>query len=289
MTSKIASECNADDNEIKTLINIIKKQKTEIFQLRSVLENLPGSIYWKDKNGIYLGRNTFSMEKMQSANLEHNLEKDAVIGKTDYDFFPKEVADAYRKNDLEVMNKGIEITSEEGVSLPDGSKLIQLSSKRPLHDEKNNIIGVIGNTVDITHLKKIEAELREAKETAEEALRAKEIAEQKAKEKSLDLQMVLKDFTQVRYYLSGKYKGVYLTKREAECLTCLTMGLTNKEIAKLLKTSHRTVESQLQIVKQKFGCKGRSELIKAAIECSFLEGIKPNLHCSTKASEESLT
>ena len=65
--------------------------KSENFRLKSIIENLPGSIYWKDKNGVYLGRNTYSMEKMQSVELEHGRAKDAVIGKTDYDFFSKEV------------------------------------------------------------------------------------------------------------------------------------------------------------------------------------------------------
>ncbi len=61
------------------------------------------------------------------------------------------------------------LVRQHTTALPNGEKIIQLSSKIPLRDEKGNIIGVIGNTVDITALKKIETELREAKEKLEKA------------------------------------------------------------------------------------------------------------------------
>lgn len=161
------SHLNGFSDEAK---HIIEEQKAEIFRLKSVIENLPGSIYWKDRNGVYLGRNAYSHEKMQSVNLEADVTQgSSVIGKIDYDFFPKEVADEYRKHDMEVMQSGHELVREETVILPNGEKLIQLSSKRPLRNERGNIVGIVGNTIDITYLKKIEAELREAKEKLERA------------------------------------------------------------------------------------------------------------------------
>lgn len=82
-------------------------------------------------------------------------------------FFPKNVADEYRQNDLEVMKTGKELIKEEAFTLANGKILIQLSSKRPLREENGDIVGIVGNTVDITYLKKIEEELRDAKERAE--------------------------------------------------------------------------------------------------------------------------
>lgn len=70
---------------------LIREQKAEIARLTSVIDGLPGCIYWKDKDGRYLGRNKFSVEKMQEVGLEElTVVDDDVIGKTDYDFFPKE-------------------------------------------------------------------------------------------------------------------------------------------------------------------------------------------------------
>jgi|GEM_PF-4501138 len=50
-------------SEVKRLKAIIAEQKKEIFQLKSVLDTLPGSVYWKDRDGVYLGRNLYAAEK----------------------------------------------------------------------------------------------------------------------------------------------------------------------------------------------------------------------------------
>ncbi|MDB6095745.1 MAG: putative Histidine kinase [Francisellaceae bacterium] len=147
--------------EIKILTDIINSQQEEIFRLTNVIENLPGSIYWKNKEGVYLGRNTYAAQRMNQA-------KSYVIGKTDYDLFPKDIADEFRKNDLEVIEKDIELTKEEKSQLPNGDNHFQLSHKKPLKDSKGNIVGIIGNTIDITYLKLIEQELVIAKEKADE-------------------------------------------------------------------------------------------------------------------------
>lgn len=154
--------------DVDQLKNTISDLNEEIHRLNTVIANLPGSIYWKDKNGVYLGRNTYSMEKMQSVHLEGSSQVNDIVGKTDYDFFPKEVADAYRKSDIEAMETKTEISREESTHLPDGSTIIQLSRKRPMYNQNNQVIGIIGNTVDITEIKKIEEDLRKAKNEAEQ-------------------------------------------------------------------------------------------------------------------------
>lgn len=169
----IQGECMAEEK--KAILSnghndTIANLKAEIFQLRSVIENLPGSIYWKNKEGVYLGRNTYSLEKMQNDAFEQaSAHKDAVIGKTDYDLFAKEVADRFRQHDLHVMETRQEFSAEESAILPNGKTIIQLSTKRPIYDSEGNVAGIVGNTVDITHLKEIEAELRKEHARAEQA------------------------------------------------------------------------------------------------------------------------
>ena len=96
--------------EEKELFNIITKQKKEIknlkakyekdiFTLNFIVQNLPGSIYWKNKNGLYLGNNDYAKRLMKVLGLETD-----VIGKTDYDIFPKEVADDFKRADLKVLS-----------------------------------------------------------------------------------------------------------------------------------------------------------------------------------------
>lgn len=159
-----------DDDLILRLQNTIASLQAEIFRLKSIIEHLPGSIYWKDENGVYLGRNKYSLEKMQNDEYEQaTAHKDEVIGKTDYDLFSKEIADRFRCNDLHVMETRQEFSMEEAAILPNGKTMVQLSTKRPIYDQEGKVVGIVGNTVDITHLKEVEAELRKEHARAEQA------------------------------------------------------------------------------------------------------------------------
>ena len=130
-----------------------------------------GSIYWKDKNGVYLGSNDNAAKAVGLA-----YESD-LIGKTDYDLFPVEIADEYRKNDLHVINNNVSLIFEEKSLSPAGKIMYQLSSKKPLHDENGSVYGIIGNTIDITQIKNAEKKLLQAKEQAKKNKKSKIIAE----------------------------------------------------------------------------------------------------------------
>lgn len=157
----------SDSDDVIQLKHTIKQLESEVYLLKNIIENLPGSIYWKNKDGVYLGRNATSGESMRRMNFPWRLED--IIGKTDHDLFDKAMADNFRQHDLQVMESGKETSQEEVAYLANDEKIIQLSTKCPLYDEKGIIVGIVGNTVDISHLKQIEAELREAKEQAEQA------------------------------------------------------------------------------------------------------------------------
>jgi two-component system aerobic respiration control sensor histidine kinase ArcB len=74
--------------------------KSEIYRLKSIIDNLPGSIYWKDKDGVYLGRNLTSAESMKS--MDFPWRKEDTIGKTDYDLFSQALADQFRDHDKRI-------------------------------------------------------------------------------------------------------------------------------------------------------------------------------------------
>lgn len=141
------------------LNGIVLKQHQVIYNLLTIIQELPGSIYWKNKKGTYLGHNKFSKKEMEKLNLSTN-----IAGKTDFDLFPYEVATQYREHDLKVMSSGQPFFKEEAIHLPNGKQIVQISHKKPLRDEQGNIIGIIGNTIDITNVKLIEQELMQAKE-----------------------------------------------------------------------------------------------------------------------------
>ena len=66
--------------------------------------------------------------------------------------------------------------------------------------------------------------------------------------------------------IGHKYKKIDITERQAECLFFLLRGKTAKEIAKFLNISPRTVEDYIEMLKLKFSCQTKNELVTAALE-----------------------
>ena len=150
---------------------LIKGLQKENFQLREIIDNVPGDVYWKDTQGVWLGINARGSDSLRKMGFLSNPKE--VIGKTDVELFGEETASHFKANDQQVIQERREISQEESATLQSGEKLVQLSMKRPLYNEAGEVIGIIGNTVDITYLKKIESSLHAAKEKAEVANRAK--------------------------------------------------------------------------------------------------------------------
>ncbi len=120
---------------------------TSGLSFEEILMQLPGHIYWKDKNSVMLGCNANNFQDFGLKSLRD------FIGKTDYDLFCKEEADCLRLTDEEVMRTGQTKIVEEEVTIANGEKVVYLSHKKPLRNNKNEIIGTIGTTVDITAAK----------------------------------------------------------------------------------------------------------------------------------------
>ncbi|WP_019217710.1 PAS domain-containing protein, partial [Legionella tunisiensis] len=129
--------------------------------LSSIIKSLPGIIYWKDKEGHYLGSNDTVLEMTGMS---------SVIGKTDFDMPWIETAQTLRDNDLKVMTLDTALEVEEAVTLVSGKKIIALTRKAPLHDEQGNVIGIIGISLNITHLKEQESMLRSKQEETQSTL-----------------------------------------------------------------------------------------------------------------------
>lgn len=134
--------------------------------LSEIVARFPGHLFWKDKQGIYLGCNT---EQAISVGLTCPAD---LIGKTDFDIVVASEAQRLRDCDLQVMATGETYISEEDVILKGESKVF-ISKKAPLRNLDGEVVGVIGTSVDITDQKNIEASLRQAMQKAEVANLAK--------------------------------------------------------------------------------------------------------------------
>ena len=124
----------------------------------SVLSNVPASIFWKDRNSVYLGVNH---RFVQDAGLGGSQE---IIGKTDYDLaWTREQADFFRACDRMVMESGEAMLNiEESQQQGNGEKAELLTNKVPLRDEQGRVVGLLGIYMDITRRKLAEATLRKS-------------------------------------------------------------------------------------------------------------------------------
>jgi PAS domain S-box-containing protein len=146
-----AMDRSLSDMEVRLAEEIGEHQRTaralhrQRTALHHVVESLPYCIFWRDRNGVYLGAN---QNKLRALGLDS---LDQLVGKTAYETgVSKEEADYYRQIDEHVMNTGEPIFNlEEVQQRPDGPHRL-LISKLPLRDDTGTIIGIIGMYVDIT-------------------------------------------------------------------------------------------------------------------------------------------
>ena len=124
-------------------------------------------IFWKDTQSRYLGcNNVFATDAGMNC-------PEDLIGKSDFDMGWKDQAESYRADDQEVMrNKTEKLNIIEPQTTPDGRQIWLQTSKVPLFDATNKVIGVLGIYQDISNRKQLEHELEQAKEFAVSTLDA---------------------------------------------------------------------------------------------------------------------
>ncbi|TWU36702.1 Signal transduction histidine-protein kinase BarA [Novipirellula aureliae] len=145
-----------------------EKLRDEQRLLNTLLSNIPDSIYFKDTESRFL-RISRAMSKKFGM-----LSEDGVIGKTDADIFTSEHAKAARDDELRIMQTGVPLVDRvERETWPDQEDSFAMTTKMPLRDEADNIIGTFGLSRDVTELMKSQEALREARDAATKANEAK--------------------------------------------------------------------------------------------------------------------
>ncbi|ATB36244.1 hypothetical protein CYFUS_001658 [Cystobacter fuscus] len=155
-----------DVTERERILEALRQQQSV---LQYVIANVPHAIFWKDREGRFLGGNQNFIDDTGVGSPEN------LIGKTDHDVWSKhEEADAFVSSDREVMRSGMPLLKVEEPALRgDGQQRILLTSKVPLRDEAGHVTGLLGIYADITERKRMELDLQKAKEEAEAAARAR--------------------------------------------------------------------------------------------------------------------
>ncbi|WP_455756605.1 PAS domain S-box protein [Sulfurimonas sp.] len=146
-------------------ISLRKKYELEFKEkqilLKSILTTIPDMIWMKNIQGVYLACNS-EFESFFGAD-----EVD-IIGKTDYDFVDKELADFFRLHDKKALDSDKVLVNEEWVTYNSNNKNVLLdTSKTAIRNSKNEPIGVLGIGHDVTKRHEKEVELQEANKLAQ--------------------------------------------------------------------------------------------------------------------------
>ncbi|MBF0560181.1 MAG: PAS domain S-box protein [Nitrospirae bacterium] len=145
----------ADITERKVAERLLAENEA---RLKTLLQAIPDLIWLKDPDGVYLDCNAM-FERF------FGVRKEDIIGKTDYDFVDKELADFFRYYDLKAIAAGRPSSNEEWVNFADdGHRAVLDTIKTPMFDAEGNLIGVLGIARDITERKRFEKELKESEE-----------------------------------------------------------------------------------------------------------------------------
>jgi len=118
--------------------------------LSDLIENSGTIIYVKDCEGSYLLVN----KKFEEVT---GIKRDYVLNKKDFELFPGKVGKQFRENDLQVMEQGIAMESEETLDDGNGTRHF-LSVKFPVRDTSNKVKGICGMSAEITRRKSEEDE-----------------------------------------------------------------------------------------------------------------------------------
>ncbi len=136
--------------------------------LRALIDNVPDFMYVKDLDCRFLVAN-LSVARQMGAKTSEEL-----LGKNDFDFYPREIATPFFEDEQRVMRSGqAEVNREEKGLDSHGNVSQVMTTQVPLRDKNGRVTGLVGIGRDITHLKKVQEEMQKAREAAEAASRAK--------------------------------------------------------------------------------------------------------------------
>ena len=132
-------------------------QKSEN-KYRILIENLPQRIFYKDRDSIYVSCNENYAKDL-------NINSNEIEGKTDYDFYPNELAEKYKDDDKRIIELG-KIEEIEEKYIKDGKELLIQTIKTPIRNVKGNIIGILGVFWDITEKAALQLEIIRSRQLA---------------------------------------------------------------------------------------------------------------------------
>ncbi|NIL97174.1 MAG: PAS domain-containing protein [Planctomycetales bacterium] len=150
LASGLATTGLAQDNQ-PPLLDPAK----QLAAVTTLMDSIPDIIFYKDMDGVYRGGNKAWTQLIGKP-------MDQILGKTDLDLFPAQLAKAFRQRDQKMLATRQPRRNEEWVSYPDGRHVLLDTLKTPWVDSRGNVLGVLGICREITPNPAAEKEVRAA-------------------------------------------------------------------------------------------------------------------------------
>ena len=134
--------------------------------LRSLIDNVPDLIYAKDSEGRFIICNEAMIRHMGMTSMTE------LMGKSDFDFLPLEMAQQFRADEQAVIQSGKSMINHEEPLAIEGGTITRwnLATKVPLLDIRGNLIGIVGVGREITDRKEAEKRLQDTLESLRKAV-----------------------------------------------------------------------------------------------------------------------
>lgn len=136
---------------------IENEQKETIARLQTLIHAIPDIVYFKDNKGVNIVVNK-AFEELTG------LDQKDIIGKTDAELLPPDLAEYCRKSDEQAMKSTKAIRLNEQTTGSNGETIVFDTIKSPIFDRQGNPLGLVGVSRDVTYIKKAEEALRESEE-----------------------------------------------------------------------------------------------------------------------------
>ncbi len=147
-----------------------RELEDEKSRLRTLVNTLPDLVWLKNPEGLYLACN-------REFELLFGAQEADILGRSDYDFVPHELADFFRSKDLAAIAAGrASINEEEVAYASDGHCVLLETIKTPMYDSQGKLIGVLGIGRDITARRQVEQAIAESQERFMVAFRSSPVS-----------------------------------------------------------------------------------------------------------------
>ncbi|MEF8699993.1 MAG: PAS domain S-box protein [Candidatus Accumulibacter sp. UW20] len=144
-------------------LGVSEAREAERELLKTLIRSIPNLIWLKNAEGVYLACNREFEKFFGKTEAE-------ILGKTDYDFMTKELADFFRGHDRAAAVAGKPMVNEEWITYADdGHRALLRTTKTPMTVADGSLIGVLGIAHDITEMRSQEEALRASRETLNRA------------------------------------------------------------------------------------------------------------------------